>query len=136
MINCHSFSGSAKPSNLRARFENFAKEKEEEDLRRTTEQKRIREEKDRLDREQALQSQQNGTKNAAPATQTQRKSIETGRTGSIGNAINLFNKADNEPVVPVQRVIFIKAIHNPSNFSFNYKNFVYRKSQSNCRKKR
>lgn len=45
--------GSAKPSNLRAKFENFAKSSEEDDLRRTTEQKRIREEKDRLDREAA-----------------------------------------------------------------------------------
>lgn len=45
--------GAAKPSNLRAKFENLAKTSTEEDQKRTAEQKRIREEKDRLDREQA-----------------------------------------------------------------------------------
>lgn len=98
-------SGSAKPSSLRARFENFAKEKEEEDSRRTAEQKRIREEKDRSDREQSLKSQENGTLAAEDSSSTQRKSaIDTGRSGGIGNAINLFNKPDNEPIARVQRV--------------------------------
>lgn len=45
--------GTAKPSNLRAKFENLAKSTEEEDLRRTAEQKKLREEKDRVDREAA-----------------------------------------------------------------------------------
>lgn len=45
--------GSAKPSNLRAKFENLAKSTEEEDLRRTAEQKKLREEKDRVDHEVA-----------------------------------------------------------------------------------
>lgn len=45
--------GGAKPSNLRAKFENFAKVSEEESLRRAAEQKKLRVEKDRLDREAA-----------------------------------------------------------------------------------
>lgn len=99
--------GSAKPSNLRAKFENLAKSKEEEDLKRTAEQKRIREEKDRLDREQALQSQHsNRTEASAGIEKPQRKGIiDTGRSGGIGNAINIFNKSpENEPVAAVQRV--------------------------------
>lgn len=99
------FLGSAKPSNLRAKFENFAKEKEEEDSKRTAEQKRIREEKDRLDREQALKNQQNGKSEIeSDIRQQSRKSIETGRSGSIGNAISMFNKAEDKPITPVQRV--------------------------------
>lgn len=49
--------GSAKPSNLRAKFENFAKSSEEEDLKRTTEQKKLREEKDKRDRDEAAKRQ-------------------------------------------------------------------------------
>lgn len=99
--------GSAKPSNLRAKFENFAKEKEEEDLKRTAEQKRIREEKDRLDRENALKNQQNGGDADEAAARVQSKNvINTGRTGSIGNAINMFNKSEAEPIAPIQRVRF------------------------------
>lgn len=45
--------GSAKPSNLRAKFENFAATAEEEARKRADEQKRLREEKDRCDREEA-----------------------------------------------------------------------------------
>lgn len=96
--------GSAKPSNLRAKFENFAKEKEEEDSKRTAEQKRLREEKDRLDREQALKNQQNGNGVSESETRQQaRKSIETGRSGSIGNAISMFNKVEDKPITPIQR---------------------------------
>lgn len=102
--NSHCLTGSAAPSNLRARFENFAKEKEEADLKRTTEQKRIREEKDRLDREQSL-TQQNGKSGSEPAQREQtRSAISTGRSGGIGNAINMFNKSEEKPIVPVQRV--------------------------------
>lgn len=102
--------GSAKPSNLRAKFENFAKLKEEEDSRRTAEQKRIREEKDRLDREQALKGEatRNATENGKSPdsiTKPQRKGvIDTGRSGGIGNARDLFNKAQSPEEVPVPRV--------------------------------
>lgn len=69
------------------------------------EQKRLREEKDRLDREQALKSIQNGNDtNAAEQQQPRRTSIETGRTGGIGNAISMFNKVEDKPITPVQRV--------------------------------
>lgn len=76
-------------------------------MKRTAEQKRIREEKDRLDREQALQSQQsNRTEASATIEKPLRKGfVDTGRSGGIGNAINIFNKApENEPVAAVQRV--------------------------------
>lgn len=88
----------------------MAKSNEEEDLKRTAEQKRIREEKDRLDREQALQSQQtNRTEASAGIEKVQRKGvIDTGRSGGIGNAINIFNKApEDESVAAVQRVSFL-----------------------------
>lgn len=45
--------GSAKPSNLRAKFENFAKLTEEQDQKRAAEQKKLREEKDKIDRDEA-----------------------------------------------------------------------------------
>lgn len=74
-------------------------------MKRTTEQKRLREEKDRLDREQALTAQQNGGENKAAEQKHQpRTSIDTGRTGGIGNAISMFNKAEDKPVTPAQRV--------------------------------
>lgn len=45
--------GSAKPSNIRARFENFALAAEEETRKKAEEQKRLRLEKDKKDREEA-----------------------------------------------------------------------------------
>lgn len=98
--------GSAKPSNLRAKFENFAKVKEEEDLKRLAEQKRLREQKDQLDREQALQAQQNGGEGKATELQQHqpRTSIDTGRSGGIGNAISMFNRVEDKPITPAQRV--------------------------------
>lgn len=104
-INIDCVLGAAKPSNLRAKFENFAKEKEEEDSKRTAEQKRLREEKDRLDRELAQRNSQNGNENGEGDRRSQPKTpIETGRSGSIGNAISMFNKAEDKPIVPAQRV--------------------------------
>lgn len=119
--NIFNFIGSAKPSNLRARFENFAKEKEEEDFKRTAEQKRLREEKDRLDREQATKSQQNGKNTDEETTSgVQSKNIiNTGRSGGIGNAINLFNKVEDKPVTPIQRVS-IDFLAFKSDFLFSY----------------
>lgn len=102
---CSPSSGAAKPSNLRAKFENFAKEKEEEDSKRTAEQKRLREEKDRIDREQAQRSSINGNNSNEGDRRSQpRTPIDTGRSGSIGNAISLFNKAEDKPIAPTQRV--------------------------------
>lgn len=90
----------------------MAKSNEEEDLKRTAEQKRIREEKDRLDREQSQQA--NRTESSAGIEKPQRKGfIDTGRSGGIGNTINIFNKSpESEPAASaVQRVIY----------SFSYK---------------
>lgn len=102
------FVGSAKPSNLRAKFENFAKLKEEEDSRRTAEQKRLREEKDRKDREQAQEGEQtrNNTENGQSdgIAKPQRKSIDTGRSGGISSARDMFNKPKSPEEVPVPRV--------------------------------
>lgn len=80
------------------------------------EQKRIREEKDRLDREQALKSQQNGNDSNEPEKHRQpRSSIDTGRADGIGNAISMFNKQEDEPIAPTQRVSGIKT------FEFEFK---------------
>jgi cortactin len=51
--------GGAKPSNLRDRFENFAKQSDEEDKQKAIEQKRLREVKDKQDRDQAAKRQVN-----------------------------------------------------------------------------
>lgn len=84
--------GSAKPSNLRAKFENLAQLSEEEARNRAAEQKRIREEKDRKDREEAAKRQVVGS-DEPEAKPTQRKTaIDTGRQGGIGNAISAFNQ--------------------------------------------
>lgn len=47
----------AKPSSLRSKFENFALQSEEDNKERAAEQKRLRVEKDRVDREQATKEQ-------------------------------------------------------------------------------
>lgn len=74
-------------------------------MKRMAEQKRLREEKDKLDREQALNAQQNGNDSKNTEKQYQpRTSIDTGRTGGIGNAISMFNKVEDKPITPVQRV--------------------------------
>lgn len=84
--------GGAKPSNLRAKFENFAQNSEEEVKQRAAEQKRLREEKDRQDREEAAK-RQTAESNEPEVKPTQRKiAIDTGRQGGIGNAISAFNQ--------------------------------------------
>lgn len=140
--------GSAKPSNLRAKFENFAKIKEEEDLRRTAEQKRIREEKDRLDREQAVKGEitRNSTTNSGEngkgteqIVKPQRKGyVDTGRSGGIGSARDMFNKAQSPEEAPViQRVCFDCSRTMPMPFHINNKlHSIFRRSQSNCQRMR
>lgn len=105
-------------------------------MKRTAEQKRIREEKDRLDREQALQSQQvTRTDASAGIEKPQRKGvIDTGRSGGIGNAINIFNKApENEPVAAVQRVCSPPFSRLSALTYLSKLKYSSRKSQSNCR---
>jgi len=53
------FKGGAKPSNLRAKFENMAKFTEDDTQQRAAEQKRIREARDQKEREEALKKQVN-----------------------------------------------------------------------------
>lgn len=85
--------GGAKPSNLRAKFENFAQNSEEDSRERAAEQKRIREEKDRKDREEASKRQTDIVTETKTTTTTTRKTgIDTGRSGGIGSAISAFNQ--------------------------------------------
>lgn len=90
----------AKPSNLRAKFENLAKNSEDENRKRAEEQKRLREAKDKRDREEAakktvvenkpLPAAEEATKQ--PPAKGPRMGIVTGREGGIGNAISAFNQ--------------------------------------------
>lgn len=89
----------AKPSNLRAKFENLAKNSEEESRKRAEEQKRLREAKDKRDREEAAKKTvvENKPLPAAeeakqPPPKGARAHIVTGREGGIGNAISAFNQ--------------------------------------------
>ncbi|KAL7730064.1 hypothetical protein ACLKA6_009347 [Drosophila palustris] len=89
----------AKPSNLRAKFENLAKNSEEESRKRAEEQKRLREAKDKRDREEAAKQTivENTPLPSAEEARTApakgiRTAIQTGRSGGIGNAISAFNQ--------------------------------------------
>lgn len=111
--------GGAKPSNLRAKFENFAKVSEEENNRRLSEQKKLREEKDRVDRELAAKKTSFETKDSDPKlpAQTQRTAIDTGRSGGIGSAISAFNQAqsptaETAPLPRVREIDPIDTIRN------------------------
>lgn len=96
----------AKPSNIRAKFENFSKTAEEEAQRKAEEQKRIRAEKDKRDREEAAK-QFNAEASEPSGRPSERKNfVETGRSGGISSAINAFNapKAE-EPKIPRKQPI-------------------------------
>uniref|UniRef100_A0A1A9UR61 SH3 domain-containing protein n=1 Tax=Glossina austeni TaxID=7395 RepID=A0A1A9UR61_GLOAU len=89
----------AKPSNLRAKFENLAKSTEEDTRRRAEEQKRLREAKDKRDRDEAAKQavvenkpRQAAEENRVPPAKGVRTTIVTGRQGGIGNAISAFNQ--------------------------------------------
>lgn len=89
----------AKPSNLRAKFENLAKNSEEESRKRAEEQKRLREAKDKRDREEAAKQTiventplPSGEESRTPPAKGTRTAIQTGRSGGIGNAISAFNQ--------------------------------------------
>lgn len=84
--------GGAKPSNLRAKFENLAKSSEEEARKKAEEQKRLREEKDKKDREEASKKVVVESKSEEQSNKADRPVINTGRSGGIGNAISAFNQ--------------------------------------------
>uniref|UniRef100_A0A182VPR9 SH3 domain-containing protein n=1 Tax=Anopheles minimus TaxID=112268 RepID=A0A182VPR9_9DIPT len=84
--------GSAKPSNLRAKFENFAATAEEEARKRAEEQKRLREEKDRHDREEAAKRVNYSAESTEPKKPERKGPINTGREAGVSSAINNFNK--------------------------------------------
>lgn len=85
--------GSAKPSNIRARFENFAAAAEEETRKKADEQKRLREEKDRKDKEEAAKRLNNINEPTNEPKKPERKGpINTGREQGVGSTISNFNK--------------------------------------------
>lgn len=90
----------AKPASLRSRFENFAQVSESDSATRAAEQKRLREEKDRLDRERAAKDEKAVADVGSDSKPVQRKgAIDTGRQGGIGNAISQFNQPKEEAPV-------------------------------------
>ncbi|XP_055850988.1 src substrate cortactin [Episyrphus balteatus] len=111
----------AKPSNLRAKFENLAKNSEEETRKRSDEQKKIREEKDRKDREEASKqtvvenTPRQASEEARPMVRS--TSITTGRTGGIGSAINAFNKmqspTDDKPAPRKEPIVIPRDAPEP-----------------------
>ncbi|XP_055531766.1 src substrate cortactin isoform X2 [Wyeomyia smithii] len=84
--------GSAKPSNIRARFENFAASAEEETRKKAEEQKRIREEKDRKDKEEAAKRNNTTEPTSEPKKPERKGPINTGREQGVGSTISNFNK--------------------------------------------
>ncbi|XP_053671803.1 src substrate cortactin isoform X2 [Anopheles nili] len=84
--------GSAKPSNLRAKFENFAVTAEEDARKRAEEQKRLREEKDRRDREEAAKRVNYAAESTEPKKPERKGPINTGREVGVSSAISNFNK--------------------------------------------
>ncbi|XP_013118370.1 hematopoietic lineage cell-specific protein [Stomoxys calcitrans] len=109
----------AKPSNLRAKFENLAKVSEEENRKRAEEQKRLREAKDKRDREEAAkktivenQPLPQADEAKQPPPKGARSTIVTGREGGIGNAISAFNQMQS-PTKEEPPVIRKEPIHIP-----------------------
>ncbi|XP_055618854.1 src substrate cortactin isoform X2 [Toxorhynchites rutilus septentrionalis] len=88
--------GAAKPSNIRARFENFAAAAEEETKKKAEEQKRLREEKDKKDREEASK-RLNTNETTEPKKPERKGPINTGREHGVGSTINNFNKQPDSP---------------------------------------
>ncbi|KAG5668659.1 hypothetical protein PVAND_016593 [Polypedilum vanderplanki] len=78
----------AKPSNLKSRFENMAIHSEEETKQRAAIQKKLREEKDLIDKQQAAKEH---TVEEATKEVTRKTAIVTGRNEKISNVINVFN---------------------------------------------
>ena len=93
----------AKPSSLRSKFENFAQVSESDAATRAAEQKRLREEKDRLDRERAAKDEKTLSQDDNSKPVQRKGAIQTGREGGIGNAINRFNQPKEEEKSPVKR---------------------------------
>lgn len=101
----------AKPSNIRARFENFAQQAEEDAKKKAEEQKRLRAEKDKQDKDQATKKFTNQTSSEEPAKYSERKGpVDTGRTGGIGSAISAFNqpKAQATSVARKEKIVLPK----------------------------
>lgn len=89
--------GSAKPSNIRARFENFAMAAEEETRKKAEEQKRLRLEKDKKDRDEAAKRANNANETVEPKKPERKGPINTGREQGVGSAISNFNKQPDTP---------------------------------------
>lgn len=100
----------AKPGNLKAKFENFSIHSEEEAKQRLAEQKKLREDKDKLDRDQSAKEQGGELKEPAQSYKPQRSAIVTGRNERISDAINVFNApiVEDEKPIPVRQPIKIQ----------------------------
>ncbi|CAG9810821.1 unnamed protein product [Chironomus riparius] len=81
----------AKPSNLKSRFENISSFNDEETKQRAAMQKKLREEKDMKDKEQASKEKDFVTNEEPSRHKPQRKAIVTGRNERISDVINVFN---------------------------------------------
>lgn len=118
----------AKPSNLRAKFENLAKNSEEESRKRAEEQKKLREEKDKRDREEAAKKTVVENTPRTPAEEARvpppkgarsTGRVVTGREGGVGNAISAFNKMTSPtaeksvPFVRKEPIVIPKAQPEP-----------------------
>lgn len=98
----------AKPSNIRARFENFAVTAEEDARKRAEEQKKIRAEKDKQDKDEA--SKKFVSADSDTVKQVERKGpVDTGRSGGIGNAISAFNQPKESVHIKRDPIVLPKA---------------------------
>ncbi|XP_055679520.1 src substrate cortactin [Lutzomyia longipalpis] len=96
--------GGAKPSSLRAKFENLAMQSEQDAVEKAAEQKRLREEKDRLDREEAAKRQVFESEGKNEEKKPERRSIiTTGRSEGVGSAISAFNTPPPQESVPERK---------------------------------
>lgn len=101
-----------------------------------------------MDREQAVKGEitRNSTTNigengkgSEQIVKPQRKGyVDTGRSGGIGSARDMFNKAQSPEEAPViQRVCFDCSTKTPLSFNINNNlHLTFRRSQSNCQRMR
>jgi cortactin len=99
----------AKPSNLKAKFENLAIDTEREAREKAEQQKRLREQKDKLDREEAAKIFNSADKETRTEGSNRREPIVTGRSGGISGAISAFNQPKVEEPVHKEPIKIPKA---------------------------
>jgi hypothetical protein len=135
----------AKPANLKSRFENMALLSDEETKARAAAQKKLREEKDLKDREQATKSEVEYNPQEPTKDRGQRKSIVTGRNEKISDVINVFNAPApsdevKQPAVsliycefPLLHKEFFKNRNNLSNYQKRSNRHLSKQNQTSFR---